>query len=78
MSDPVPNKGYRKALRLSGIGIQMGATIFAGAYAGKYLDSKYPMDKRWFTIGLTLLAVAIAMYFVLKQVNQLNDEDDQQ
>lgn len=73
MTDQDPNSGYRRALRLSGIGFQMGATIFLGAYAGKYLDATYPMEKKWFTIVCTLTAVAIALYFVLKQVNKLNE-----
>lgn len=62
--------------RLSGIGLQMGVTIFLGAYLGKYLDAKYPMDKKWFTIGLTLFAVAISLYNILRQVNKINAEDD--
>jgi len=69
-------KGAPKFARLSGIGLQMGATIFLGAYLGKYLDEKYPADKKWFTIGLTLFAVAISLYNVLRQVNKLNAEDD--
>jgi F0F1-type ATP synthase assembly protein I len=61
--------------RLSGIGLQMGITIFLGAYLGKFLDQKFPSDKRWFTIGLTLFSVAVALYNVLKQLNRINDEE---
>ena len=60
--------------RLSGVGLQMGATIFLGAYAGKWLDQKYPNEKNWFTISLTLLFVAIALFNVLRQVNKINEE----
>lgn len=70
------SKPLNKFARLSGIGIQMGVTIFLGAYLGKFLDNKYPNDKKWFTIGLTLLAVAISFYSVLKQVNKINQEED--
>lgn len=66
-----------RAARLSGIGLQMGGTIFLGAMLGKYLDRNYPNDKNWFTIGLTLFSVAISLYFVLKQVNQINKEDEE-
>ncbi|OFZ58100.1 MAG: hypothetical protein A3D92_02695 [Bacteroidetes bacterium RIFCSPHIGHO2_02_FULL_44_7] len=69
-------KGPPRFARLSGIGLQMGATIFLGAYLGKYLDGKYPADKKWWTIGLTLLAVVISLYNVLRQVNSINSEDD--
>lgn len=64
--------------RLSGIGLQMGVTIYLGAMLGKYLDQKFPNKKNWFTIGLTLLSVAIALYTVLKQVNRINEEDDKE
>lgn len=64
-------------LELMGIAAQMGITIFLGAYLGKWLDGKYPNDKNWFTIVFTLLAVAIALYMVLKQVNKLNEDEDQ-
>lgn len=71
-----PKRNFSKFARLSGIGIQMGATIFLGAYLGKFLDQKYPSDKKWFTIGLTLLSVVISLYNVLRQVNKMNDEQD--
>ena len=61
--------------RFSGIAFQMGATIFLAAYAGKWLDIKYPADKKWFTITLTLLGVALSLYNVLRQINKINDEN---
>lgn len=78
----VPPKGKKPSksnrfLRLSGIGLQMGATIFLGAYLGKYLDTLYPSNKKWFTIGLTLFAVAISLYNILRQVNNINKEEDE-
>lgn len=63
-------------LRLSGLGFQMGITIFLGAYLGKFLDAKYPMEKKWWTIGLTITAVAVALYNVLRQLNRINAEDE--
>ena len=69
-------KQRNNILRLTGIGAQMGVTIFLGAYLGKWLDEKYPMDKKWFTIGFTILAVAISLYNVLRQVNKINSESD--
>lgn len=69
------NKSSR-FLALSGIGLQMGVIVFLGAYLGKWLDAKYPSDKKWFTIGLTLFAVVISLYSILRQVNRLNEQDD--
>lgn len=70
-----PNKSNR-FLVLSGIGLQMGVIVFLGAYLGKWLDAKYPSNKNWFTIGLTLFAVVISLYSILRQVNRLNEQDD--
>ena len=55
----------------------MAGTIFLGAYLGRWLDEKYPSDKKWFTIGLTILAVILSMYSILKKVNELNRQDDE-
>jgi F0F1-type ATP synthase assembly protein I len=68
-------EALRRYARLSGIGLQMGVTIFLGAQLGRYLDGKYPSDKKWWTIGLTLFAVVASLYSVLRQVNRLNDEE---
>ena len=76
MTKKKQSPGTSKFARLSGVGLQMGATIFLGAYAGKFMDEKYPTNKKWFTIGLTLFAVGLALYNVLRQVNKLNSEDE--
>lgn len=70
------NSTIKNIARFSGMGIQMGATIYLGAWAGKWLDEKYPMEKNWFTIGLTLFAVGVSLYNVLQQVNRYNKEED--
>ncbi len=61
--------------KFSGIAVQMGATIFIGAYFGKWLDGMYPMEKKWFTILFTLIAVSLSLYNVLRQVNKLNNNN---
>lgn len=64
-----------KYLVLVGVAIQMGLTIFLGAYFGKYLDEKYPNDKNWFTMILTISSVFISLYLVVQQLKKLNDDD---
>jgi len=73
--DNSKKKPRNRALQLSGIGIQMGATIFLGAYFGKWLDAKYPHDRNWFTILFTLLAVGLSLYIVVKDLNKMNEQD---
>ena len=59
-------------LTLSGIAIQMGVIIFLGARAGQWLDSEYGGEGNTYTVVLTLAAVAVSMYLVIKQTNKLN------
>ncbi len=61
---------------LSGIGVQLVATIFLGAIFGQYLDERYEMKKAWFTLALILLCVALGLYNALKQINKLNKKDE--
>ena len=67
-----PKRPLNTAFQLSGIGVQMGVTIWLGAQLGKWLDEKYLADKNWFTIGITLFAVGISLYHLIAQVNKLN------
>jgi len=69
-------KGPSRFVRISGVGAQMAVTICLFAFLGRYLDDTYPMEKKWWTIGLTLFGVAISLYNVLRQVNKINSEDD--
>jgi len=63
-----PKKQLHKYARFSGIAFQMIVIIVLGAYAGRKLDEAYPNENQLFTIICLLLAVAISMYYVIKQV----------
>lgn len=73
------NSHMRAYARFSGIAVQMVITIYLGSLLGNWLDGKYgnPED-RWYYKGVTLFAVAVAIYSVIKQVtnftNQSNDK----
>lgn len=67
-----PKKRPNTFITLSGVGMQMGVTIWLGAQLGKWLDEKYPFEKNWFTIGCVLFAVGISLYNLITQVNRLN------
>ena len=60
-------------LSLSGIAIQMGVIIYLGAWGGKKLDEVYSEGGNTYTVILTLLAVAIAMYLVVRQTKNLHE-----
>ncbi len=65
------DKGGSKWAVLSGIGIQMGATIFLGNLLGSWLDKEF--NKTFLEPTITLLAIFISIYIVIKGVNRLND-----
>ncbi|RUA12695.1 MAG: F0F1-ATPase subunit [Flavobacteriia bacterium] len=67
-----PKKQLNKYIRLTGIGFQMGVTIFLAAYFGKWLDHRYPNENNIYTIILTLLGVIISFYNLLTQVKNIN------
>lgn len=72
MTNQKPKKQLNKYIRLTGIGIQMGVTIYAGAYFGKWLDAKYSGEQQTYTIIFTLLALVVSFYSLIKQIKDVN------
>ncbi|MFX0556000.1 AtpZ/AtpI family protein [Maribacter sp. CXY002] len=60
----------RTAASLSGLAIQMGVTIYLGNLLGSWLDDKY--EKTFLEDTITLLAVFLSIYLVIKKVMALN------
>lgn len=58
-------------MQLSGAGIQMGLTIYLGFLLGKWLDATF--ETNFLEKTVTLLAIFISMYSLIKQVNKLHD-----
>ena len=67
------SENAKAVLAYSSLGIQVAAIVGGFAYLGKWLDHKYPMDKRWFTLGFVLLGVALSIYYVIRQLNDINN-----
>jgi len=72
MENKKPKKQLNKYIRLTGIGLQMGITIYLASYFGKWLDVKYPNENNLYTIILTLAGVAISFYNLLQQIKNIN------
>jgi membrane protein DedA with SNARE-associated domain len=68
---PNSKKSLNKALQLSGAGLQMGITIYLGFLLGKWLDTVF--ETTFLTQTVTLLAIFLAMYSLIKQANKIND-----
>ncbi len=67
------NKPLNKWIQLISIPAQMGVVIFLFAYLGQYLDEKYQSEN--YVKIFTVVGVFLAMYNVIRQVNQLNKND---
>jgi hypothetical protein len=67
------NKPLNKWIQLISIPAQMGIVIFLFAYLGQYLDEKYQSEN--YVKIFTVLGVFLAMYNVIRQVNQLNKNE---
>lgn len=64
------NNALKIWARFSTIALQMGATIYAGNMLGTWLDHKY--YKTFFEPTITLLAVFLSMYIVIRGVININ------
>jgi len=64
-------KPLNKAIKLSGAGLQMGLTIYVGFLLGKWLDAKFKLT--FLTGTITLLAIFLAMFSLIKKANKLNE-----
>lgn len=65
-----------KYLRFSTIAFQMIAIISVFSFIGVWLDKKFPNAYSAYTVICALFGVAIAMYLVIKQVIQMNNDDN--
>ena len=68
-----PNKKQAsKWIALINIPIQMGVIIFLFAYGGNWLDENHPNPKVYYNKILVMVGVVIALYNVIRQVNEIN------
>ncbi len=75
-----PQKNSKKSvstgvslLRYTDIVFRMAATIGLGTWFGKWLDGKMQMEKPIFLPIFALIAVAAALYLVIKDANKLKN-----
>lgn len=61
-----PQKQPNQFIKYSNLGIQMAVIIGLSAWGGNKLDVHYKNEPPIFTIVLSLLGIAAALYIVLK------------
>jgi len=68
-------KQFNPYIRFSSIAIQMGLTIYLGSKLGAWLDVKLENQDQLYYKIVSLLAVFIAIFSVIKQVTKLTNKD---
>lgn len=66
MTNPKNKKPVNDFLRYSGLGFQMLAIILLGVFGGYKLDQLVKIKVPVFTVVLSLLSVALAIYYAVK------------
>lgn len=69
------DKRLNPFIKFSSIALQMGLTIYLGSKLGEWLDVKFNNTNQLYYKIVTLIAVFIAMYAVIKQVLNLTNSD---
>ena len=70
-STPEPNKSASPGSALakySGIAVQMVVVIGLSAWAGIWLDGHFHTKTPWYTIGLMVAGVVLALYQVIRSL----------
>ena len=71
-----PKEQLNSYARFSGIAFQMTAIISLGVYVGIKLDEKYPNKHNLFTLICSLVAIGMALYFVINKVSSISKKDN--
>lgn len=66
-------KPLNKYIRLSGVGLQLGITIYVASYFGKKLDVYFGFENA-ITLSLILFSFVISMYSILLQLKKIQDD----
>ena len=71
MNKQKPKKQLKNAAILSGIGLQMGITIYLFVRLGKWLDATYNNGEKLYIIIFTLAGVGISIFSLIKLLNRI-------
>ncbi len=69
-------KQLNKYIRLTGVGMQMGVTMYLAAYFGKKLDAHFGFEKKIFTLILILIGLGASLWSILSQLKKIQDDKE--
>jgi hypothetical protein len=72
---PQKKKQLNKFIRLTGVGLQMGITIYLAAYVGKKLDTYYNFEKNYITLVLILFGFIGSLVSLMIQLKKINEKE---
>lgn len=76
MKEKLPKKKQlNKFIRLSGVGLQMGITIYLAAYFGKKIDAYYNFEKNYITLILILFGFIGSLLSLMAQLKKINEKE---
>jgi F0F1-type ATP synthase assembly protein I len=67
---PAGSSRVRSFAKYSGIAFQMLAIIGFFTWLGMWLDERYQSKNPWFTVGLMLLGVFLAMFQIIRSLTK--------
>ncbi|MFN0728412.1 AtpZ/AtpI family protein [Polaribacter gochangensis] len=69
-------KPLNKFIRLSGVGLQMGITIYFAAYFGKKIDAHYQFEKNYVTLIFILFGFVGSLISLMIQLKKINEKEE--
>ncbi len=66
------NSTFRKFLRFSGIGVQLGVLMWLASLLGEKGDRYFNFEKPWLTLLLIIFVLIIFVINLMRQLKKLN------
>lgn len=68
------NTTFRKFLRFSGIGVQLGVLMWLASVFGEKIDVYYKLEKPWTSLLFIIVALVIFVMNLMRQLKKINKE----
>lgn len=68
------NKNVNTFLKLSGLGIQMGAIIYLFSYLGTLLDTYFNTNSKTYTLVMAIVGFVFSLISLLAQLKKMEND----
>lgn len=69
-------KPLNKFIRLSGVGLQIGISIYLASYFGKKIDAFYQNEKNYITLIFIMIAFLGSLISLMVQLKKIQEKDE--